>query len=168
MIIRVVQRGDARTLAQIYNHYILHTDVTFEEQPLNDAQMQARVDEVLGNDLPWLVMEDDAGAVVGYSYANKWGKRVGYRYSVESSIYLAHDCTGKGLGRKLYQALFDALAKTPTHLVLAGITLPNEASVRLQEAFGMKKVAHFNEVGFRHGRWLDVGYWQKTLKPLRH
>lgn len=161
-MIRPVRNEDALQLAEIYNYYIEHTVATFEEVPLDAEDLRARMDLVAGRGLPWLVAER-AGAVAGYCYAGPWRERSAYRYSVESTVYLAPACTGEGLGTQLYATLFARLRQLSVHVVMGGITLPNAASVALHEKMGMKQVAHFPEVGYKDGRWLDVGYWQLVL-----
>jgi phosphinothricin acetyltransferase len=106
---------------------------------------------------------EDAGAVIGYAYAAKWNARSAYRHTVETSIYLSHLSVSRGWGTRLYQTLFDMLRNQSIHVVIGGITLPNPASIALHEKFGIKKVAHFMEVGYKFGQWLDVGYWQSEL-----
>ncbi len=160
--IRPATLQDAADIATIYNHYITGTTVSFEEAPVSTTEMENRLKSVSEASLPWLVFEED-GQVKGYAYASKWKPRSAYRFSVESSVYLRHDCTGRGLGRLLYEALFAELARRGIHSVIGGVALPNEASVALHEKLGMKKIAHFEEVGFKFGKWLDVAYWQKRL-----
>jgi phosphinothricin acetyltransferase len=106
---------------------------------------------------------EEAGRVVGYAYATRWRARAAYRYSSEITVYLAHDVGGRGIGTLLYGRLFPLLEARGLHAIMGGIALPNEASVRLHERFGMRKVAHFHEVGFKFGRWIDVGFWQRVL-----
>jgi phosphinothricin acetyltransferase len=103
------------------------------------------------------------GNIKGYAYATKWKERSAYRYSVEISVYVDRERQGQGWGTKLYQALFTQLQKLDIHLAIGGITLPNDASIALHEKFGMIKVAHFQEIGFKFEQWLDVGYWQLEL-----
>jgi L-amino acid N-acyltransferase YncA len=160
--IRPVTDGDADAMAAIYNHFVAETIVTFEETPIPGEEMRRRMTGVQDAGLPWLVAEH-AGRVLGYAYASKWKERIGYRFSVESTVYLAPDAAGLGAGSGLYAALFDALTARGVHAVMGGIALPNDASVALHEKFGMTKVAHFAEVGFKFGRWIDVGYWQRVL-----
>ncbi|MEN3110789.1 arsinothricin resistance N-acetyltransferase ArsN1 family B [Uliginosibacterium paludis] len=161
-MIRSACPSDAADIATIYNHYITGTTVSFEEAPVSTTEMENRLKSVSEASLPWLVFEED-GQLKGYAYASKWKPRSAYRFSVESSVYLRHDCTGRGLGRLLYEALFAELARRGIHSVIGGVALPNEASVALHEKLGMKKIAHFEEVGFKFGKWLDVAYWQKRL-----
>lgn len=162
MPLRAATAGDAGALAGIYNHYILETVVTFEEAAIDAAEMQGRIAEVQGQNLPWLVAEEQ-GVVLGYAYAGKWKGRCAYRYSVESTVYLAPGATGRGLGRQLYDALLAELKARGIHVVIGGIALPNAASVALHEACGFVPTGRFSEVGYKFQRWVDVGYWQKTL-----
>ncbi len=162
MNIRNVRAVDAAAVAEIYNYYIVNTAATFEEVELGAGEMAARIDAVAEQNLPWLVAEE-GDRVVGYSYASRWRERSAYRHSVEVTVYLAHDCTGAGYGTRLYRRLFELLAERSVHVAIGGITLPNRASVALHERMGMVKVAEFPEVGYKQGRWLDVGYWQLIL-----
>ncbi|WCN08587.1 arsinothricin resistance N-acetyltransferase ArsN1 family B [Marinomonas mediterranea] len=161
-MIRNATPQDAAKIAAIYNHYIVKTSITFEEEPVSIIDIVERVQKVQGKDLPWLVAEVD-GEIAGYAYAAHWHNRSAYRFSVEASVYLSPCYSGKGLGTALYQALFDALKKTDVHTVIGCLALPNEASVALHNKFGMKKIGHFEQVGFKFGQWWDVGYWQLTL-----
>lgn len=162
MHIRDATSVDAATIAEIYNHYILNTTITFEEQAVTDIEMAQRIADVQMAKLPWLVVEQDS-RVVGYAYATKWRARHAYRYSVESTVYLAPELVGRGLGTSLYSALLVQLAGAGYHLVIAGIALPNTGSIVLHETMGFKNVAQFAEVGFKFDKWLDVGYWEKRI-----
>ncbi|MDQ8199880.1 GNAT family N-acetyltransferase [Pelagicoccus enzymogenes] len=160
--IRPATDRDGAAIAAIYNHYIASTVVTFEELAVDATEMAARIAKVQAAHLPWLVAEED-GEVVGYAYAAPWHVRAAYRYSVEVSVYLDHQATGRGLGSLLYEALFPILKSKKIHVAIGGLTLPNPASEALHQKFGMQKVAHYHEVGRKFGQWLDVGYWQTTL-----
>jgi len=160
--IREATASDAAPIAAIYDHYILKTVVTFEEEPVSDAEIARRIEEVRAASLPWLVAEAE-GHVLGYAYARPWHARSAYRFSVESTIYLAHDAVGRGVGTELYGALLARLPTRGIHAVLGGIALPNAASVALHEKLGFRKVAELAEVGFKFERWIDVGYWQRLL-----
>lgn len=157
--VREATADDADRIAEIYNHYVERTCATFEVDAIPAADMAARIADVQAARLPWLVAEE-SGALVGYAYASKWKPRFGYRFCVESTVYLDHERTGGGIGRLLYGALLDALWQRDIHAVIGGITLPNDASVALHERLGFRKVAHLAEVGFKHDRWIDVGLWQ--------
>jgi phosphinothricin acetyltransferase len=160
-VIRRVTGGDAPAIAAIYNHHVRNTIVTFEETPVDEATMRGRIADIDASHL-WLVAEVD-GRVAGYAYASAWRARSAYRHSVETTVYVAGDALGRGLGTALYGALLPELARRGFHCAMGGIALPNEASVALHERMGFAKVAHFREVGWKLGRWIDVGYWQRIL-----
>jgi L-amino acid N-acyltransferase YncA len=160
--LRDATADDASAIAAIYNPYIASTTITFEEEPVSAADMAARIADVQASALPWLLAVDDDG-LIGYAYATKWRVRHAYRYSVESTVYLAPHARRRGVGATLYEALLARLREAGYHLVIGGIALPNEASVALHEKLGFEKVAQFHEVGFKFGRWIDVGYWQAKL-----
>jgi phosphinothricin acetyltransferase len=160
--VRAASAADAARFCAIYNHYVTATTVSFEEEPVHDADMAQRIADVGAAGLPWLVLELD-GAIAGYAYASKWRARAAYRHAVESTIYLDAAHTGRGYGRLLYGALLDALRRRDLHVVIGGIAQPNAGSVALHERLGFRKVAHFTEVGMKFGRWVDVGYWELPL-----
>lgn len=161
-VIRLAEVSDAAAIAGIYNPYIANTTITFEEQRVSAEQIAQRILDIQAASLPWLVAEE-AGQIVGYAYASPWKARSAYRHSVEVSVYLQEQAQGQGWGSRLYKALFSALKEREVHVAIGGIALPNPGSIALHEKFGMEKVAHFKEVGFKFGQWLDVGYWQKVL-----
>ncbi len=160
--IRPATPDDAGAIAAIYNHFVRDTIVTCEESEIDSDEIGWRMQSVWGASLPWLVAEDD-GRVVGYTYATKWKDRVGYRFSVESTVYLAPDAAGKGLGLRLYNTLFPLLQSRGVHAVMGGIALPNDASVALHAKMGMKQVAHFEQTGFKFGGWIDVAYYERVF-----
>ena len=162
-MIRPVTPQDVPSLCAIYNHYIDNTVITFEEVPVTEAELAARIGKVQQKNLPWLVAEE-AGKVIGYAYASPWKERSAYRFCVEVTVYLAPDRTGRGWGTRLYESLFAELQQGPTRMAIGGVALPNAASVALHAKAGMTKVAHFREVGFKFGQWIDVAYWQRDLR----
>lgn len=161
-ICRAACVADASAIAGIYNYYIDHTIITFEEESVSDREIVRRIESVLSKDLPWLVAEYN-GRIIGYAYAAPWRDRSAYRRSVEVSIYLEPGNALRGVGTFLYQALFNDLVASDIHVALAGIALPNERSIALHEKFKMEKVAQLNEVGRKFDQWIDVGYWQRIF-----
>jgi phosphinothricin acetyltransferase len=159
VVVRPATREDADAIAAIYNHYVLETIVTFEEAPVAPVEMTRRIAEVQAAALPWLVAEK-AGQVAGYAYATPWRSRIGYRFSVEVTVYTAPGQAGSGIGSRLYETLLPLLESRGIHAAMGGIALPNDASIALHEKFGFRKVAHFREPGLKFGRWIDVGYWE--------
>jgi phosphinothricin acetyltransferase len=159
MDIRDAAPIDAGEICEIFNYYVANSHATFETEPVESAEMARRVRETQAEGHPFLVAED-AGKIMGYAYGHRFRAREAYRRSVEVSIYIRFGCEGKGIGKLLYARLIASLKDAGYHAVIAGISLPNEASVRLHEGFGFTKVAHFREVGRKFGRWIDVGYWE--------
>lgn len=152
---------DATRIAEIYNHHVRGTVVTFEEQPVADDEMAQRIVETTAA-YPWLVSELDA-AVIGYAYASSWKRRSAYRYAVESTIYVAPEFHGRGLGAELYRTLITEMRARGFHCAIGGIALPNPASIALHEKLGFKPIGQFREVGWKFGKWVDVGYWDLIL-----
>lgn len=161
MDLRACKSGDTAAICSIYNHYVLNTVISFEERPLSMPEMAARIASFT-QQYPWLVCEVE-GDIAGFAYAAKWKDRSAYRRTAEATVYLRPGFARKGYGKALYGRLLSELDALGCHVVLGCIALPNEASVALHEYFGFRKVAHFNEVGRKFGRWLDVGYWQRNL-----
>ncbi len=161
-MIRDATHEDAQVIAEIYNYYVKNTAATFEEHEVTAQDMLSRIQSIQSEDLPWLVIEHD-NRVIGYAYASRWKARSAYRFTVEVSVYLAHSEHGKGNGKALYTALFNIIRNKGFHVAISVVNLPNDSSVAIHEKFGMKKVAHFAQVGFKFGQWQDVGYWQITF-----
>ena len=153
---------DATAIADIYNHYVVTSVATFEEEPVSSAQMAERIQTRQDEGYDWLVAEQDE-QVLGYAYSGRWMARSAYRFTVEVSVYVAETAHGQGVGRKLYDQLFARIRSGGFHTVIGIITLPNPASVKLHESFGLRKVAHYQEVGQKFDRWIDVGQWQGKL-----
>jgi len=160
--IRSALPSDAAAIAGIYNYYIENTVITFEEELVSTEAMATRIADVQRASLPWLVAELDS-ALLGYAYAGKWQVRSAYRYSVETTIYLEQGREGQGIGKRLYAELLSLLRVRGVHVAIGGAALPNEASVALHEKLGFERVATFRQVGFKHGRWIDVAYCQILL-----
>ena len=162
LAIRPVTPADAPAIAAIYNHYVRHTIVTFEESDVTDAQMAARL--AAASDIhPWLVGEA-GGAVAGYAYARKYHERAAYRHTVETAVYLDHRRQGAGFGTALYDALLNrTLPRGQVHALIGSIALPNAASVRLHEKFGFARAADYPQIGFKFGRWVDVVCFHRLL-----
>lgn len=158
MNIRSVNPEDAAQIAEIYNYYIQNTHQTFETEPLSADEMRERINETREKH-PYLVAEED-GEILGYAYAAQFKLRQAYAYSAEVSIYVKNDAKQRGIGTKIYEKLFGELAQTNVHALVAGISLPNDASIKFHEKLGFSKVAHFRQIGYKLGRWIDVGYWE--------
>jgi len=163
--LRAATPDDAGAICAIYNPYVATTTITFEEAPVTETAMATRIGELLPTH-PWWVSVV-GGAITGYAYAAQWRTRSAYRYSVETTVYVAPGACGCGVGTQLYRALLDDLSQRRFHCAMGGIALPNAASVALHEKMGFAKVAHFRQVGAKFGRWIDVGYWQRQLLDQR-
>ncbi len=162
ILIRPAAMADAALVAGLYNYYVKETFITFEEEEVPPAEIGRRIEAVVSASLPWLIAER-AGQIVGYAYASKWHARTAYRFSAEITVYVDSNQKRLGVGSRLYDRLFPILLARGIHAVVASIALPNEPSVALHEKFGLSKVAHFSEVGFKFNRWIDVGYWQRIF-----
>ncbi len=160
-VIRPVQAKDAAAVAAIYNHYVMHSTATFELEAVCPKKMQAMIES---NPViyPWLVLEID-DKLLGYAKISRWKERPAYRHTVEISVYISADEQRKGYGKKLYIELLKQAKALGYHALLAGITLPNPASIKLHESLGFEQVAHFKQTGFKFNQWVDVGYWQCLL-----
>ena len=162
MQVRSSLSGDAGEIVAIYNHYIENSHATFETETISSGEMLRRIDDAALAGYPFLVCESD-GEIVGYAYGRRFRPRSAYQRSIEISVYVRPGFSGRGVGTLLYEHLLAEVRKGGFHAVIGGISLPNDASVRLHERFGFEKVAHFREVGRKFGRWIDVAYWQLIL-----
>jgi L-amino acid N-acyltransferase YncA len=163
--IRLAQPNDAACIRDIYAPYCESTCVSFETVAPTVDQLQERMNRITVG-YPWLVGEID-GQVAGYVYASQYRERAAYRWTVEVAIYVAASHQRRGLGRALYDTLFSILRQQGFFKALAGISLPNAASVGLHEHVGFRSMAVFHGVGHKCDRWVDVGWWQLELQPHR-
>jgi phosphinothricin acetyltransferase len=161
--VRLARAGDGDALAALYAPMVTETAVTFELEPPSGAEMARRVAATLPSH-PWLVIDDETG-VLGYAYAHRFHERAAYDWSVETSIYIDASQRGRGVGRSLYTALITVLRAQGYRQAVAGIALPNPASVKLHEAVGFEHVGDYHRVGWKHGAWHDVGMWALDLQP---
>jgi phosphinothricin acetyltransferase len=163
MVIRAAETADFDAIADITNHYILNTAIHFAYDPqtaaeLRDPWLKTR------DTYPFLVMVHPTGEVVGYAKSYRWRERAAYERTAEIGLYLRPEHCGQGHGRKLYQCLIDRCRALKFHSVIGGIALPNAASVRLHEGLGFRHAGTFHQVGFKHEKWHDVGFWQLMLE----
>jgi phosphinothricin acetyltransferase len=163
MTIRVATANDADAVTAIYAPIVQETTISFEWEPPTATEMRARIEATLPR-YPWLVALDDAGVVAGYVYAAKHRDSPSYQWSVNTSAYIRADARRRGIGKRLYAAIFDRLAALGYFRAYAGIALPNEGSVALHESVGFVPLGVYERVGFKHGAWHDVGWWQRSLK----
>jgi L-amino acid N-acyltransferase YncA len=165
MKIRTASPDDAAAVAAIYAPVVTGTAISFETEAPDAAEMRQRIARTAQAGLPWLVAEDEAGAVCGYAYAGRHRERAAYQWSVDATVYVADGRRGQGVGRALYAVLLPLLAELGYCQAFAGIALPNAASVGLHEAVGFAPLGVYRNVGFKLGRWRDVGWWQRELRP---
>jgi L-amino acid N-acyltransferase YncA len=160
-ILRLATTQDAAQVAAIYTPYVLDTPASFELDPPTEEEMGKRIAGTLEK-TPWLVCEHD-GEIHGYAYASLHRPRAAYRWSVNVSAYVRAGRQRRGMGRALYTALLGLLPLQGFYSAYAGITLPNAASVGLHETLGFTLVGVYRDVGYKLGRWHDVGWWQRSL-----
>ncbi len=169
---------DAAACAAIYAPSVEATPISFEVVPPDAAEFARRIAKYSATH-QFLVAEEGGGAgepggkagepggdVIGYAYACRWAERAAYDWAVEVSVYVDGAHHGKGVGRALYTELFKRLAAQGFRVAVAGVTLPNPASVGLHESMGFEPIGSLRNIGFKQGRWHDVGYWQRPLAPL--
>jgi L-amino acid N-acyltransferase YncA len=160
-LVRDATPGDADRCAAIYAPYVLDTAISFETEPPSAAEMAQRIESAQRSHA-WLVLENE-GSVAGYAYGGPFMSRAAYQWSATVSVYLDAGHRRTGGGRALYEALFDRLAARGLRVLLAGVALPNEASAGLHLALGFEPVGTYRRVGWKHGRWHDVRWYQRTL-----
>ena len=159
--VRAATEADAEAIAAIYAPYVLETPISFDEKPPSADEMRLRVASIQET-YPFLVFDDGQG-VMGYAYGSMHRAKPAYRWSVETTVYTARHLHRRGIGRALYTSLLDILTRQGFHLALAGIVPPNDASVGLHQAMGFVYLGTFPEIGFKHGRLHDLGWWRRTL-----
>ena len=167
MNMRSATPEDAPAIAAIYAPIVRGTTISFELVPPTADEMRSRILSTLKG-LPWLVSLDAIGAISGYAYASKHRERAAYQWSVDVSAYVRDDCRGQGIGKRLYERLFQELVDLGYYQAFAGIALPNEASVALHESVGFRPIGVYRNVGHKHGAWRDVGWWQRALQAIGH
>jgi phosphinothricin acetyltransferase len=163
--IRPARPDDAAAIAAIYAPYVTGSVVSFETEAPDAAEIARRMAGD-GGTFPWLAACDEDDVLRGYAYATAFRSRPAYRFSVETTVYVADDAHGRGIGRALYAAMLPVLEAQGFAQAIAAITLPNPASVTLHERFGFRRVGIYEEVGFKQGGWHSVGLWQRGLAPL--
>ena len=160
--LRLVEPDDAAQIAAIYAPFCLETAISFETAAPDEATVRERI-RTVGERYPWLIALSETGEVSGYAYASKHRERAAYGWSVDFTVYLAPAAKGRGIGTALYRALVKICRCLGYYRAFAGITLPNEASVRLHEKIGFQPIGIYRRVGFKLGKWYDVGWWSLDL-----
>ncbi|MFI9722107.1 GNAT family N-acetyltransferase [Streptomyces sp. NPDC052396] len=161
--VRPAETGDLEQLTSLYNHYVTHTPVTFDIEPVAIDQRRAWLAAHPGTGRHRVLVAEEAGTVVGYASSGPFRERRAYETSVETSVYLLPGHTGRGLGGLLYSELFEVLAAEDVHRAYAGITQPNEASMRLHQRFGFRPAGLLRQVGRKFGSFWDVAWLERPL-----
>jgi phosphinothricin acetyltransferase len=167
-VIRAATLTDLPALTDIYNHYIAHTAITFDLRPFAVEERRAWFD-AHGATGPHrlLVAADGDGRCLGYASSSRWRPKQAYDTTVEASVYCHPEAVGRGLGTALYAALFEALEREDVHTIVAGISLPNPASLALHERLGFHPVGVFHAVGRKFDRYWDVAWLERPVNPAR-
>jgi phosphinothricin acetyltransferase len=161
--VRPATEHNLARINDIYNQYVVETHYTFDIEPMSiDARREWFTHYGPTGRYRVLVAMVE-GAVVGYTCTSRYRPKAAYETSVETSVYLAPDAVGRGIGTRLYEELFKELKAEDVHRAYAGIALPNQASIALHERFGFKRVAHFSEQGRKFDRFWDVGWYEKQI-----
>jgi phosphinothricin acetyltransferase len=164
VMIRRVEQGDLAALLDIYNHYVRETPITFDLEPRTLAQRREWFDSFAATGRYQCFVADRGGAAIGWASSHRFKERAAYDTTVEGSVYLAPAETGRGLGRRLYSTLFQALEAEDIHRIHGGITQPNPASNRLHESLGFARAGILPQVGRKFGRFWDVATY---IRPMR-
>jgi phosphinothricin acetyltransferase len=160
--IRDASDDDLAALVEIYNHYVVNTPITFDLEPYSIDERRPWFEQFGASSRHTLLVAEDAGAVIGYAGTHQFRTKKAYDTTVETTIYCAPDATGRSIGVRLYEALFAALDGEDIHSWIAGITLPNDASVRLHERFGFVPAGRMHAVGYKFGQYWDVGWYERV------
>jgi L-amino acid N-acyltransferase YncA len=162
--IRLVEKKDAQALRDIYAYYVEQTYVSFEYAAPSATEFWERIEATI-QEFPWLVSTCDE-KIIGYAYAHKHRVRDAYQWSPESTIYLSSDFQTKGIGRILYETLFNLLRLQGYHTVFAGVALPNDKSIGIHQRMGFEPIGVFKNVGFKNGKWHDTSWFQLSLQQI--
>jgi phosphinothricin acetyltransferase len=163
LTIRAATRTDLPRLTEIYNYYVVNTAITFDVEPFNVEARAAWFDEHAASGRHRLLVACEGATVVGYASSGRFRVKPAYDTTVESSIYCATEATGRGIGTRLYTALFAAIASEDINRIVAGVTLPNDASVALHQRLGFRRIGAYSEVGRKFGRYWDVAWFERPL-----
>ena len=164
MKIRPARAEDVPRLVEIYNHYVEHTHITFDLEPVSLEARMKWFERFAETGPHRLFVATDGGNPIGYASSGVFRAKPAYARSVETSIYLAHDHVGVGSGTALYEHLLDVLTAEPqVHRAYGGVAIPNEASLALHQRIGFKRIATYSEVGFKFGRYWDVTWFERAV-----
>jgi phosphinothricin acetyltransferase len=162
-LVRPARASDLASIDEIYNHYVLHTPITFDVEPMTPMQRREWFARHGDRGRHRLFVAELDGGVVGYASSHRFRDKVAYETSVETSVYVAPGLGARGIGSSLYGVLMEALGEEDVHRAVAGITLPNAASLALHARFGFRSVGVFDEVGRKFGRFWSVQWLERGL-----
>lgn len=161
LVIRQAEERDAGQIADIYNHYITHTKITFETEAVSNEEMAERIRGKISK-YDWFVAEDD-GVIAGYAYYGEFRGRAAYHHTVESTVYVTESMMRRGIGSALYDRLMESAENKGFREMIAVIALPNEGSVAIHGRKGFTEVGVFRGIGFKFGEYIDVIFMQRSL-----
>lgn len=164
--VRRARNSDLPALLDIYNYYVANTHITFDLEPRTLAERGAWFAQFHECGRYQCFVAEEGGRVLGWASSSRFKDRAAYDTSVETTVYVAPAETGKGFGRKLYEALLEALSHADVHRAYGGIALPNAPSIRLHEVVGFARVAAYREVGRKFGRFWDVDVYERAMGRL--
>ena len=162
MLIRAPRDDDFAAITEITNHYITTTPIHFAYEPVLASDLHAAWAEDRAR-YPWQVAADDAGQVLGYAKAGSYRERAAYAWTTETAVYVHPDARGRGIGRAVYAPLLAEVAARGFRSAIAGIVVPNDASIALHRALGFRSVGIVREAGFKLGAWHDIEFFQKLF-----
>ena len=162
--IRSATLGDLQALTDIYNHYVVNTAITFDLHPFSAQERRAWFDDHASSGrYRLLVASGPDGAPLGYATTSRWRPKAAYETTVEASVYCHPEATGRGCGSALYAALFNSIVAEDVRTIVAGVSLPNPASIKLHERFGFQPVGVFHRVGRKFDKYWDVAWFERPL-----
>ncbi len=161
--IRPARADDLARLTEIYNYYITNTPITFDIDPITVEDRRPWFAQFAETGPHRLLVAEDTNGVIGYAGSRQFRVKKAYDTSVETTIYLAQEATGRGIGSALYTALFDALRNEDLHMIVAGITLPNAGSVALHQRFGFVQAGLMHAIGRKFDQYWDVGWYERPM-----
>jgi len=162
--IRAATAQDLPRLTEIYNYYVLHTPITFDLEPYTVEEREAWLNQFALTGRHRLLIAEEENVVVGYAGTTRFRAKAAYDTTVEATIYCAPESIGKGIGHKLFGALFQAISQEDIHRVVGGYTMPNAGSASLLEKFGFQPVGIFHETGRKFDRYWDVAFMERPLR----
>ena len=162
--VREASEADLPALTGIYNHYVVNSPITFDVRPFTTEERRAWFLDHAGQPRHRLLVAEDASGVIGYATTSRWRPKPAYDTTVESTVYCRADALGRGVGSRLYRSLFTAVESAGVEQIVAGVALPNDASVALHERLGFRQVGVFRSVGWKFDRFWDVAWYQRPVR----